>query len=166
MTVRRARQHPAEFGRSSTFVMTIELPQIEALSERFRRRLNYHGMVELEYKHDSRDGQFKLLDVNGGTWGYHPLGRRARVDFAHMLYTDQIGSQVQPCRAQAGLSWIRLITDAPTAVLDILCGRLNWRAHAQSLRISNIESVFDSGDPFPGIAELPLIPYLAIERGF
>jgi D-aspartate ligase len=81
MTVRRARQHPPEFGRASTFVETVELPILGAYSERFLRAINYYGLAELEYKLDSRDGQYKLLDVNGRTWGYHTLGMAAGVDY-------------------------------------------------------------------------------------
>ena len=69
MVVRRSRQHPPEFGRASTFVETVDLPIIEELSERFLRAINYYGLVEIEYKLDSRDGRYKLLDVNGRTWG-------------------------------------------------------------------------------------------------
>ena len=38
MIVRRARQHPSEFGRASTYVETVEAPEIEAYSLRFLRR--------------------------------------------------------------------------------------------------------------------------------
>jgi predicted ATP-grasp superfamily ATP-dependent carboligase len=166
MVVRRSRQHPAEFGRASTLAETIELPCLEALSERFLRAINYYGLVELEYKLDPRDGQYKLLDVNGRTWGYHSLGTRAGVDFPHMLFIDQLGEPVQPCRAQPGLSWVRLITDVPTGVLEILRGRLKWQAYLRSLKGFHIESVFSREDPLPGLAELALIPYLAMRRGF
>lgn len=165
MVARRTRQHPPEFGRASTFVETIESPLLEAMSERFLRRIDYYGLVELEYKQDPRDGEFKLLDVNGRTWGYHTLGYRAGVDFAHMLYADQIGQPVQPCRAQPGLSWVRLLTDVPTAILEILGGRQNWRTYVQSLKTSNIEAVFSARDPFPGFAEMALLPYLSVKRG-
>ena len=77
----RWRQHPPEFGRASTFVETIDLPLLENLSERFLKAINYYGLVELEYKLDPRDGQYKLLDVNARTWGYHSLGQRAGVGF-------------------------------------------------------------------------------------
>ena len=103
MVVRRTRQHPPEFGRASTFVETIELPILEELSERFLRAINYHGLVEVEYKFDPRDGQYKLLDVNGRTWGYHTLGFRAGVDFPYLLFADQAGSYVQPCHGRAGI---------------------------------------------------------------
>ena len=91
MVVRRRRQHPPEFGRASTFVEAIELPILETLSERFLRAINYYGLVELEYKLDPRDGQYKLLDVNGRTWGYHTLGSGAGVDFPYLLFADQMG---------------------------------------------------------------------------
>ncbi len=166
MVVRRTRQHPPEFGRASTFVETIEHPLLENLSDRFLRKVNYYGLVELEYKHDPRDGKYKLLDVNARTWGYHTLGPRAGVDFVHMLYADQVGQRVQSCRADQGLSWVRLLTDIPTAVMEIAGGRQNWRAYIRSLKMANIESVFCSDDPLPGLCEIALVPYLSVKRGF
>jgi predicted ATP-grasp superfamily ATP-dependent carboligase len=35
MTVRRRRQHPSDFGRASTFVETISLPELAEPSCRF-----------------------------------------------------------------------------------------------------------------------------------
>ena len=75
MVARRRRQHPLQFGRASTYVETVDRPILEELSERFLRAINYYGLVELEYKLDERDGQYKLLDVNARTWGYHFFGR-------------------------------------------------------------------------------------------
>lgn len=166
MVVRRNRQHPLEFGRASTFVETIELPLLEQLSERFLRAIDYYGLVELEYKLDPRDGQYKLLDVNARTWGYHTLGPGAGVDFPYMLFADQVGEQVKPCRARAGVTWIRLVTDLPTGIRQILNGHLDWRSYLQSLKSFQVEAVFSREDPLPGLAELALLPYLFLKRGF
>jgi D-aspartate ligase len=86
MTVRRRRQHPSDFGRASTFVETIDLPELAEPSCRFLRATGYYGLVELEYKLDPRDGRYKLLDVNARTWGYHTLGEAAGVDFSYLLF--------------------------------------------------------------------------------
>jgi predicted ATP-grasp superfamily ATP-dependent carboligase len=166
MVVRRARQHPPEFGRASTYVETVELPVLEDLSERFLRAINYYGLVELEYKLDLRDQQYKLLDVNGRTWGYHTLGWGAGVDFPYMLFADQMGESVEPRRGRPGIKWIRLITDVPTGVLEILGGRQSWRLYLRSLLGFDIEAVFSREDPMPGLMELALVPYLAVKRGF
>lgn len=166
MVARRRRQHPPEFGRASTFVETLDLPLLETLSTRFLQAINYYGLVELEYKLDPRDGQYKLLDVNARTWGYHSLGRCAGVNFPYMLFADQLGEVVQPCRAQNGVKWVRLVTDLSTGFVEILGKRLDWRVYLHSLKGIRAESVFSLEDPVPGFVELVLLPYLFMKRGF
>jgi D-aspartate ligase len=166
MVARRRRQHPPEFGRASTLAETTELPLLEALSQRFLKAIGYYGLVELEYKLDRRDGRYKLLDVNARTWGYHTLGQRAGVDFPYLLFADQLGERIEPSRARAGVRWIRLVTDLPTGLRELLRGQLEWRAYWRSVLGFDIEAVFSLDDPLPGLAELTLLPYLCFKRGF
>ena len=166
MVARRSRQHPPEFGRASTFAETVDVPLLEELSQRFLRAIDYYGLVELEYKLDPRDQQFKLLDVNARTWGYHTLGLQAGVDFPYLLFLDQLGESAPICRSQPGVRWIRLVTDVPTCFLEMRWGRLKWREFLRSLRTFEIESVFCWEDLLPGLVELALIPYLYVRRGF
>jgi predicted ATP-grasp superfamily ATP-dependent carboligase len=166
MVVRRRRQHPPLFGRASTYVETVNVPLLEELSERFLRAIDYYGLVELEYKLDPRDSQYKLLDVNARTWGYVSLGAQAGVDFSYMLYLDQIGLPVSVSKGRTGLAWVRTTTDLPAAMLAILCGDTRLKSYLRSLRNCNVEAVFSARDPLPGLAEVALIPYLAIKRGF
>jgi D-aspartate ligase len=166
MVVQRCRQHPPEFGRASTFVQTVDVPELEELSERFLRAIDYYGLVELEYKLDPRTGQYKLLDVNARTWGYHTLGPTAGIDFPYLVYADQLGQPVERGHAACGVRWIRLATDLPTAAVEFVHGRLDWRAYGRSLLSADVESVFSRRDPLPGVMELFLIPYLAVKRGF
>ena len=165
MVARRGRQHPPDFGRSSTFVETTDMPELEALSERFLQAIDYYGLVELEYKRDT-DGRFKLLDVNARTWGYHSIGPRSGVDFPAMLFADQLGRAVPSVRAQPGIRWVRMTTDVPTAALMLFQRRLGWRSYLRSLRGVEVEGTFAKDDLVPGLVELALIPYLAIKRGF
>lgn len=166
MTVRRRRQHPPEFGRASTFVETIDEPHIEELSLRFLRAIDYYGLVEVEYKRDPRDGQFKLLDVNARVWGYHTLGGPAGVDFPYLQFLDQLGRPVPSCQSRPEVRWIRLLTDLPTSLVEMLGGRLAWREFVTSVKTAQIEAVFSREDPLPGLVELALLPYLYVKRGF
>lgn len=167
MVAQRLRQHPVEFGRASTFVRTADVPQLETISAAFLRSIDYYGLVELEYKLDQRDGRIKLLDVNARTWGYHSLGQRAGVDFPYLLYADQVGLPVpERLRTVTGVSWIRLATDVPTVAIELARRRLDWRSYVWSLRPLHAESVFSHDDVRPGLAELALLPYLAVKRGF
>ncbi len=166
MVTQRRRQHPLQFGRASTYVETVDIPILEELSERFLREINYYGLVELEYKLDPRDGQYKLLDVNARTWGYHSLGARVGVDFSFMLYADQIGLPVRPCQGTPGVGWLRMTTDLPASLIALVKGDLDVRNYLRSLRNCRVEAVFTHEDPLPGLAEILLIPYLMIKRGF
>jgi predicted ATP-grasp superfamily ATP-dependent carboligase len=165
MTVRRRRQHPSDFGRASTYVETVSLPQLREPAITFLRAIDYYGLVELEFKRDARDGVYKLLDVNARTWGYHSLGSSAGVDFPYLLFRDQLGQGVDEVHARAGVRWIRLATDVPNAVRDIRAGRLRTRDYLRSLPAVNTEAVFSLRDPLPGLYELALLPYLAVKRG-
>jgi D-aspartate ligase len=165
MVVRRQRQHPLEFGRASTYVETIDLPELETLSERFLSAINYYGLVEVEYKRDPRNGRYCLLDVNGRTWGYHTIGYRAGVDFPALLFSDQLNKAVEPCRGRPGVRWIRILTDLPTGVRGMLNGTLSASSYLRSLWHYDEEAVFSRDDPLPAVVEIALAPYLLFTRG-
>jgi D-aspartate ligase len=166
MVARRRRQHPPEFGRASTYVETVDVPQLEDFSARLFRAIAYGGLAELEFKRDPRSGDFKLLDFNARTWGYHTLGSAAGIDFPYLQFADQMGEPVSRCRACVGRRWVRVVTDLPTALCEIHRGRLRPGAYIRSLVAAHTEAVFSPRDPLPGLAELALIPYLAYKRGF
>ena len=102
LVARRRRQHPIDFGRSSTYVETIEQAEVEELACRFLKSLNYTGVVEVEFKHDRRDGQYKLLDINGRFWTWVGLGALAGVDFPYLAWRQALGDTVPPARARTG----------------------------------------------------------------
>jgi D-aspartate ligase len=164
LTARRARQHPREFGRAATYVESVEAFEIEELSERFLREIQYHGLVEIEFKRDPRDGKYKMLDVNARTWGFHSIGEACGVDFSYLVYADQTGLPVEPTRGKPGVGWLRLLTDLPTAVADITHGSLSFREYCRSICATRVESVFSWNDPLPAIAELALLPYLVKKK--
>jgi len=166
LTACRRRQHPLDLGRSSTYVETVDLPEIEHHAQRFLRAINYYGLVEVEFKRDPRDGQYRLLDVNGRTWGYHTIGRQAGIDFSHMLFSDQMNQSVEPRKGKAGVRWIRLLTDLPTGVVGMLHGQFGGRSYLRSLWNYDEEAVFSLEDPLPGLVEIALVPYLSLKRGF
>lgn len=160
LIARRLRQHPREFGRAATYVETVDLPEIEESSERFLREINFYGIVEVEFKQDSRDNQYKLLDVNARAWGFHGLGSVAGVDFPYLLFADQCGIPVESARAKPGVGWMRLLPDVPVVLAEIARGNMSLRSYWSSLKSVGTESVFCYRDPLPSLGELALLPYL------
>ncbi len=166
MEAQRWRQHPPEFGRAATYVESINRPDLTGLAARFLKEINYYGLAEVEFKLDPRDSKYKLLDVNARTWGFHVLGPAAGVDFPYLLFSDQLGQHINACRGRAGVGWIRMVTDIPSCLLGFAGGYLGWKEYKRSLQHFDVESVFSKEDLLPSLAELALIPYLAVKRGF
>jgi len=70
----------------------------------------------------------------------------------------------EPARAKAGVGWIRLVTDIPTALSDLAHGSLSVGQYVRSLRAARTEAVFSLADPFPSIAEFALLPYFIAKK--
>ena len=164
LTARRTRQYPADFGRASTFVETVACPQIAAPSRRLLSELGFTGLVELEFKRDARDGTFKLLDINPRVWGWQSLCGRAGVDFPVLQWRMLSGMHVPATRAREGVRWLRLATDTPTALREVLHRRLPLRRYLASLGPGRERAIMAWDDPVPGLAELPVLGYVLVRR--
>jgi D-aspartate ligase len=164
LVARRTRQYPAEFGRASTFVETVDCPDIVEPSERLIREIGYTGLIELEYKRDPRDGELKLLDMNPRVWGWLTLCGAAGVDFPWLLWLFVSGQDVPAPRQAHGVRWLRLTTDTPTALKQVARRRLPVREYARSLRRPRESAIFAWDDPMPGLTEVPVLAYVAARR--
>ena len=166
MVTHNIRSHPPQLGRSSTFVETIDLPILEQFATQFLVAINFYGLVEVEFRLDPRDGKYKLLDVNARTWGYHSLGQAAGVDFPYLLFQDQLGRPLGQSRARAGVCWVRLMTDLPVGIHGFVLGRWGLREYLKSLSSADTGAVFDVKDLLPSLAEVALVPYLVLKKGY
>ena len=163
LVARRTRQFPIDFGLTSTFVETIDNPAVEEAAFRFLSRLNYDGIVELEFKFDQRDGRYKLLDFNARSWTWMGLGTRAGVDFAHILFESALGRRAS-VRGRPGAVWMHLTRDLAAGYQHVAAGTLTPWAYLRSLHWPVELAAFAWDDPLPGVIELPLTLYRATAR--
>jgi D-aspartate ligase len=164
VTARRTRQVPMDFGRFSSFVETVEEPRVVEPAIRLLNALCYTGLVEVEFKRDPRDGEYKLLDINTRVWGWHTLCGRAGVDFPYLVWLMTQGEPVPELHAQTGVRWARLGADLYTAFREVVRGRLSVRTYLQSLRGPIEWAIFATDDPLPFLWQFPALPYLMAKR--
>jgi D-aspartate ligase len=164
VVARRTRQYPADLGRASTFVETIDDEEVAELAQRFLAEMRFTGLVEVEFKRDPRDGLLKLLDVNPRVWGWHGLCRRAGVDFPFLAWCLALGEPVPPSRAITGVRWLRLSTDLPTSLREVARGRLSVRGYLRSLGGPRERAIFAGDDPWPGLTEVPMLAVTLLRR--
>ena len=164
LVARRTRQYPIDFGYTSTFVETIEQSEVEEAACRFLRSLHYSGLVEVELKHDQRDGRYKLLDINARAWTWNALGSIAGVDFAHVLWRLAMGETVAPVRAHADVAWMHGSRDMLAVVLETMAGRLSPPQYLRSWRKPLVFAAFAKDDVLPGVVDLPLAALRVLGR--
>ena len=162
---KRLRQHPIEFGRSSTYVVSTFMPELEALATQLLTGIGYTGMAEVEFMFDPKHSRYEFLEVNPRIWGWLNLSILAGVDIPYIAYADLVAEPYHSGRFIEGAKWIHLATDVPTAFEEILHGRLTFQDYFRSIHGSR-DAVFCPNDPLPFLVELCLIPYIAIRRGF
>lgn len=167
LVARRTRQYPIDFGRSSTFVETVEQNEIEILACRFMESLNYTGVVEVEFKYDRRDGRYKLLDVNGRFWTWIALGQLAGVDFSYLAWLQALGRDTsRACaKAKSGVAWMYASRDIPAALAEMARGALTVRDYLAGFRKELVLAGFAADDPLPAIAEFPLLAWSRLTKG-
>jgi D-aspartate ligase len=164
LTARRTRQYPIDFGYSSSFVETLDVPEIVEPSRRLLAAIHYTGLVEVEYKFDARCGRYKLLDINPRLWTWSPLGARAGLDFPYLLWRMMMGETLPQHTGRNGVRWVRLVTDIPAAIHEMLRGRLKPRDYWSGLRSPVQFSAMSLDDPLPGLLDLPLYGYKHIHN--
>jgi predicted ATP-grasp superfamily ATP-dependent carboligase len=165
---RRLREKPPWGGLS---VLSESLPLDRVLVERsamLLREVSWNGPAMVEYKIDERDGEAKLMEVNGRFWGSLQLAIDAGIDFPAIYYRLTCGEDVSPqLEYRAGVKSRWLLGD-----LDSLVTRLRSSEQQQRLYYSSVSrfractdfchffgrdlhyDVFSVSDPGPGWQEL------------
>jgi predicted ATP-grasp superfamily ATP-dependent carboligase/ubiquinone/menaquinone biosynthesis C-methylase UbiE len=104
-TGRKLRQTPIHTGMTSLGVC-LKNDDVERTTRWFMRALGYKGILDIGYRYDARDGQYKVLDINpriGATFRLF-LGDNG-LDVARALYLDLTGQEVPVSRPRQGRKW-------------------------------------------------------------
>jgi D-aspartate ligase len=164
IVARRKRQFPMDFGRFSTYVETVEEPEVVQAAVRLLAAMRFTGLIEVEFKQDPRDGKFKVLDLNPRAWGWHTLCGRAGVDFPYLAWLLARGETVPEAHGRTGVRWVRMGADLAMAIQEIWRGRLSLAGYLRSLGGSLECAMFAWDDPMPGLIGLPVLTAMLAKR--
>jgi len=165
LTARRTRQYPIEFSYTSTFVETVDAPDVLDAGRRFCASIRLNGLVEIEFKRDPRNGKLKLLDVNPRPWTWFGLAEASGVDFGPLLWAKADGEIVPTSgKPQAGIGWMYTSRDIVAAAQMIRRGWLSPRAYFASIFKVRSWAAFALTDPLPAIVDAPLVIFRILTR--
>jgi predicted ATP-grasp superfamily ATP-dependent carboligase/ubiquinone/menaquinone biosynthesis C-methylase UbiE len=104
-TGRKLRQTPIHTGMTSLGIC-LRNDVVEKTTKDLMRALGYKGILDIGYRYDARDGEYKVLDINpriGATFRLFVADNG--MDVARALYLDLTGQQVPPSRQREGRKW-------------------------------------------------------------
>jgi predicted ATP-grasp superfamily ATP-dependent carboligase len=160
LTACRMRQHPIDFGNATTYAETIDAPELKVFAEKILAAANYNGLCEVEFKLDSRDNQYKFLEVNTRTWKWHTIANKAETPFVLSYFNFLTGKKVNKTTTFKSATFRHLITDFPIQI------KLWKKGFDYAFRKkSNLEhAVYDPKDLKPWLMEKLLLPILIFTR--
>ncbi len=148
-TGQKIRTFPTYAG-IGCFVRSVYVPEIVDSGIDILRKLNYTGMALLQFKQDSRDGQYKLLEINPRASSWNILAERCGVNLAEIAYRDTLGESVvsRPTQME-GINYLYFGHDF-RAFLDYRKhGDWSWFSWLRSLLGPKVFQLWCSDDPGP-----------------
>jgi D-aspartate ligase len=148
-TGRKLRQTPVYTGVTSLGICLTN-DTVRNTTTRWMKELGYRGILDIGYRFDARDGQYKVLDVNpriGATFRLFVSGNG--LDVARAMYLDLTGQRVPPARSVEGRKWMVEDGDILSALQYRRDGKLTIRDWAGSLKGVQETSYFARDDPAP-----------------
>ena len=89
---RKLRQTPPGIG-TCRVGEAVWVQEIVDGARRLLRSFGYHGLSQVEFKRDARDGRFKLMEINPRLWQWHGLAVACGVDLPRIAYADLTGRE-------------------------------------------------------------------------
>ena len=114
-TGRKLRQKPPKFGIARV-AESVDAPSLFDLGAALLQRLGFFGISQVEFKLDSRDDTFKLIEVNPRSWSWIGLGPRTGARIAVAAFRDTVGLPVSPQKGSGRYRWICLADDLVASI--------------------------------------------------
>lgn len=161
---RKLREHPIKYG-TATYAESILVPAILEEAIPLVKALDYTGTCEIEFMLDTRDGKYKLIEINPRTWLWVGLAKACGIDYAKMMYKFVNGvDQIYPKTYQVGIKWINWLTDVVFAIKAICKRYISIPEYIRSLRGKKIRAIWDWSDIEPGLVFPFMTFYIAKKR--
>ena len=148
-TGRKIRQSPVYTG-STSLGICLHSETVKNLTVEFMRALGYTGILDIGYRYDARDGEYKVLDANpriGATFRLF-VGQNG-MDVARALYLDLTKQEVVSYPAKEGRKWVVEDLDLVSCYRYHRDGKLTFKQWISSFRGVEEAAFLSSDDPLP-----------------
>ena len=105
-TGRKIRQFPIHVGCASLGECCWN-EQVSLITTRFMKNIGYQGILDIGYRYDERDGQYKVLDINPRVGqAFRMFVDKNGMDVVRALYLDLTDQRVERGIPREGRRWV------------------------------------------------------------
>ncbi len=160
----RIRQNPMDFGNSTTFAVTCNIPEIVTQAKVILQKTNYTGLAEVEFMYDRATNEYKFLEINTRAWKWHSISKGAGFGFLSemLLYLNNKEQQFVP--QIENFAWVERLTDYTIVTKELLKKKMKLKDVLKTYRMKKVSAVWDIKDPLPAVMYLLQSPILFIKR--
>ncbi|MBI3005430.1 MAG: carboxylate--amine ligase [Ignavibacteriales bacterium] len=151
-TGKKIHQNPVYVGMTALGVCVWN-KAVAGLTKRFMKAINYRGILDIGFRYDWRDGQYKVLDVNpriGATFRLF-VGENG-MDVVRALYLDLTGQTVPSSAQREGRKWIVEDKDILSTYHYLREGKLTVKEWFRSMKGIEEAGYFSIDDLRPFLA--------------
>lgn len=95
-TCQKLRQFPINFG-ASTYIRPKLIPELHQIGSSFFKSIGYRGFAEIEFKRDSKTGEFFLIEVNPRITNFNQMLAEVGFNVPLLMVHDLNNIDLGPC---------------------------------------------------------------------
>jgi predicted ATP-grasp superfamily ATP-dependent carboligase len=141
---------------------------LEEISFKLLNGSHYQGLGGIEFKKDTRDGRYKLIEFNARFGMWDALGIKCGIDIPYIAYCDALGWPIEAKHDyREGVLWVDLQRDMRAFLIYHRQRQLTFGGWLRSLRGEKDWAFYSRDDWKPAlllIAKLFNRPWSAVRR--
>ena len=147
----RIREWPLGFG-NGCYIQHVQKPILEQITTSLIQKIGYYGIVDAEFKRDSRDGLFKFIELNPRVWMQNSFPSRYGCNLPYLAYLDAIREPLpekSKSIQQQTIKWVYFLDDIQSVKAQIKNRSIHLRTVLPTYSLRNEHAVFAWDDPLP-----------------
>jgi D-aspartate ligase len=148
-TAEKVRNAPPELG-SPRVAISKHIPEVLEPGRKILKALGFYGFSCTEFKKDTRDGIYKLMEVNGRHNRSGLLAVQCGINFPWIQYRHLAYGELPSAKDyRTGVYWIDIFRDIGYSLKCFRSEGLSLSQYIQPYRSPHIFAIWDKQDPKP-----------------
>jgi len=162
---RRIREWPPGRGNGSIIesIPVYEISTIKDIIIDYLKKIEYTGLFDAEIKKDSRNGDFKLIEINARSWWQNHFPTVCGINLVMMAYCDAIGEKIDYNETyKTGVRWIYLMNDIFSSYKMLKDGDITLGEWFRSYKNVKDYAFFNTDDIVPWVFHLLMVIFVTL----